>query len=144
MPASIDQLARARPMLDVWAACALLDLQEDAVMARIEDGRIGLAFDISSESARKATVRIFTPCLHAMLAGEPAAPWPLDRALGQILPGKSATIPAARALNCSSSHVMNLLAEGSLRAAAAKRHRTASPFVTRISVLNFLSERRFS
>lgn len=130
-------LTTGRPLLDVWAIGALLNLDEDDVLYRIEDGQLPFAFDISSPGSRNREVRIW----RGSLAGNGARD--LGQAIADILPPTSrlSTVQLKRALSCSSSHVHDLVRDGCFEA-SAKHGLTCSVWVTRTSAAAFLESRR--
>ncbi len=164
------------PMVDVAAVRAALGVNEDEVLDLIEDGQLAWAWDISTEAAEKAEVRILARCVREYqmfgdkdrLAGGNPRDITFEEVVQIVFPGHQ-TRPwvwgreLARAFNCSSDHVLNLIRGGSLcllpghvvpKAVprSTPNHQPAtigwrrgpggSPCVALESVLRFLKERR--
>ncbi len=139
---------RLRPLLSLDHAKAWLDLDERAVLARIEDGRLGLAFDLRVASSARRYVRIYAPCVLALLAGRPQ-PCDLDLACRDILgrfPGPRLRGSAlCSCFNVSSEHILRLVGSGAFRVERpVGRGCYGTPLLSRPSVETFLRERRIA
>jgi len=131
---------RRQPFSSVWQAATLLDCAEKRVYHYIQEGRLPLAFDISSPACQRACLRLATA---SVLALQRHAPPPADLALflAAVLPETQFSYKApqlARLLQCDVDHVYHLIEAGLLEdVGSSTRYR-----VPRVSVMRFLGERR--
>ena len=155
-------LGSCRPLLNVNAVMALLDLDEDAVLYLIEDGQLGFAFNIADAGAGARELRIWKGALARMTMdqGSRSKEEPeLDEVISAILPpaldlgprtlglGSGATLRVepdlTRAFNCSATHVNDLIGQKELQEVVnPNRKATQTRVVTRASVALFLERRR--
>ena len=140
------QRASVRPLLSIDAAKAILNRDEDAILALIESGRIAWAFDIRSPGAARSCVRIYRDSVFNLLPTTFSATGPratLQDVIGEVLPkprGESIASPSlAIRLNCSSTHVHQLARAGSFHFGRPKAGQTAPVEVDRASVETFLT-----
>jgi hypothetical protein len=135
------------PFATISAARTLLDLDEDEIFERIEDGRILWAFNISaSRGARRKELRILPAALADYKAQRPCQiTW--AQVFRQALPSNKPRFPCrqiSRALNCSDSQVISLIKVRSLRAIRAwRRGAQGAALITRDSFIRFLLRRRW-
>jgi hypothetical protein len=125
---------------------------EDEIMEMIEDGRLRWAFDLRRKNSRKAFVFVLVDSLQKAqdnaidtlsFSNNEDDEW--NRVIEIILPHKKPLIKGSeivKAFSISSQHMMNLVNDRLLVALNSKRRRTATPIITRDSVLKFLKERR--
>ncbi len=125
---------------------------ENEIMEMIEDGRLRWAFDLRRKKSRKAFVFVLVESLQKAqdnaidplsLSNDEEEEW--SRVFEIILPHKKPLIKGSeivKAFSISSQHMMNLVNDRLLVALNSKRRRTATPMITRDSVLKFLKERR--
>ena len=143
----------ARPLVPVAVAMVLADRGEDYVLAAIETGAIGFAWDIRGRAAAAREIRMWRDSLLAWLANpvmeRAAGPVRLqdDRAiLGSLFLHSRPELRGTelqRMFSCGHSHVINLIKDGLLTATTkAGSGPRGSPRITRASVINFLSSRR--
>lgn len=136
---------RTRPTVDVWCVCALLDRREDQVLGMVEDGTLPWAIDIRRARSRRRAVRIWSRCVRSLIAGEAVADMLPEQAVQCLVPGDSPNVSGvqiARAFNCSSTHVNDLVRDGDLRLVHPKTGRTTTPLITRKSLAAFIERRR--
>jgi hypothetical protein len=140
-----------RPLMPISAVMWRLDVQEDQVLELIEEGRLAYAFNIALDRSRARALRILTESVSDYLKGRvrPAddTPEEFERVARQILPGNPVILGTdlCRALNCGSTHVMNLTARGAFQTVPGTKWGTGpggSPRLERGSVLTWLKERR--
>ena len=127
----------------------LVDYNEDEILALIFDHwLLGPAWNIASQKATKRELRVLMLCVRHFkttgkrlkIAGNFAA---------MILPPHTKPFftgqELQRAFNCKSSHIINLLAEGSLEKMPGtdwRPGRGGSPVIARMSVMEFLKARQ--
>lgn len=148
LPLNAQRTTR-RPLVGLRAAVELLDLETtDEVLARIEDGRIGWAWDIGMRNAEcgvrnegRREVRVFRSCLIS-----DSHPLTADAVYNAIVPSHWGTIKAVslrKRWQCSEQLITELIASGELVAiTGASRGSDGSPELTRESVIKFLKSRR--
>jgi hypothetical protein len=139
-------LPAARPLIPVEVAMVLLDRDEDEVLAAIESGVLGWAWNIGCPTAERRELRIWRDSLLALLNGQANPETDLTKILRGVLPNRPVrSTELQRFFSCSSTHVTHLLRDGCLTA-AGRRQREDGPNsftrITRDSVLKFLTERR--
>jgi hypothetical protein len=146
-------LATGRPMHSVNSAMAILDQDEDAVLNLIELGFLAFAFDIRSPKSSKREPRILTESIRSYLRGDhlravvDKSDAALDQALKQLFKHSRPTVRGTeirRAFNCSSQHILDLVAEDCLKRDEKVKLKTvkSSPAIYRSSVISFLKSRR--
>jgi len=129
-----------------------LGISEDEVLEMIEDGRLEWAFDLRRKNSRKAFVFVLLESLQKAQdniinsltsSDDENEEW--NNVIETILPHKKPLIKGSeivKTFSISSQHMMNLVNDGLLVALNAKRRRTATPIITRESVIRFLKDRR--
>ncbi|MGC8743360.1 MAG: hypothetical protein ACP5T0_05730 [Verrucomicrobiia bacterium] len=146
--------AKTRTGLVPLRVCSVaLGVSEIQVMQMIEEGRLRWAFDLRRKTARRAFVLVMAQNLLDIqqegsnpplcLNDKNESDW--NKALQLILPHQKPLIKGSeivRAFSISSQHMMNLVNDGALVALNARRGRTATPVITRDSVIKLLKERR--
>ena len=138
----------------------LLDRDEDEVLAAVESGVLGWAWNIARPGAERRELRIWAPSLLSLLAGgRPEAATPRSQESGAaqpgeelltllrgILPGRDVrSTELQRFFSCSGSHVAHLLQDGCLAPAALRQCEDGPNSFTRVkrdSVVKFLGGRR--
>jgi len=149
-----DAAGKTRSGLVPLRVCSVaLGMSEIQVMQMIEEGRLRWAFDLRRKTARRAFVLVMAQNLFDIqqegsnprlcLNDKNEDDW--DKALQLILPHQKPLIKGSeivRAFSISSQHMMNLVNDGVLVALNARRGRTATPVITRESVIKLLKERR--
>ncbi len=125
---------------------------EDEIMEMIEDGRLQWAFDLRRKNSKKMFVFVLAESLQKAqdnlinrlaFYNDEDKEW--NRVIEIILPHKKPLIKGSeivKAFSISSQHMMNLVNDRLLVALNVKRRRTATPIITRDSIINFLRERR--
>ncbi len=130
---------------------AVLGLSDNEVMRMIYDGRLKWAWDLRRKNAKKAFVFVLSQSLYqAQNTTADSNPIQNDnesweQTLDVILPHKKPLIKGSelvRTFSISSQHMMNLVNDGLLTALNVRRTRTATPVISRDSVIKFLKERR--
>ncbi|MGB9602784.1 MAG: hypothetical protein ACP5MG_11900 [Verrucomicrobiia bacterium] len=132
---------------------AALGVSEGRVMEMIEEGRLRWAWDLRRKQARRAFVFVLAQSLleaqnkdlkpHYTFNDADAEEW--TKVLELVLPHQKPLIKGSeivRAFSISSQHMMNFVNDGVLVALNARRRRTATPVITRDSVIKLLKERR--
>jgi len=141
-------LGTGRPLCSVNAAMFILDLDEDAVLYRIQDGQLPYAFDISDAGCSRE-VRIWRGGLISIIKRLSVPDTiTLEDVIREILPKHPGqTLRATelmRCLNCSSTHIHDLIRSGALAEDwRPDRGQTHTRYVPRISAVEFLRSRRF-
>lgn len=140
-------LSAARPLVPLEACQVLLDRDEDAVLALVEKGDLGWAWDIRTPSAIRREVRVWRESLLELMGADRAEHHGTALAvLDTFLPHRDIRLTEiARWLSCSSSHVSNLLRDGCLALAGERPDHSSVAAVTRVtraSVVSFLDGRR--
>jgi len=156
------------PMVDIAAVRAALGVNEDEVLDLIEDGQLAWAWDISTKGTGKAEMRIFARSVSAYQNAQGglrsvANEFTFDEVVHFVFGLSRPWLwgrEIARAFNCSSEHVLNLVREGSLKLLPGhmvpngkpfrqdagtlgwRRGPGGSPCVAYESVLRFLKARR--
>lgn len=139
-----------RPLVPVVVAQVLLDLREDAVLAQIESGNLGWAWDIRRPGAVRRDVRVWRTSILSLWATG------VSRVGGPDLDGLTVTdtwLPhrdvrvseLARWWSCSGDHVLNLVKDGLLAVSGERPEWTgvgSSTRITRGSVVAMLEHRR--
>ena len=134
----------------------LVDYNEDEVLALIFDHWcLGPAWNIASKDATKRELRVLMAGVrHFKALGEKSdSKFTIteDRAHALIFPGGRLQRPffsgleLQQAFNCKSSHIINLLAEGSLKKMPGTTWhpgRGGSPVIARDVAIKFLKDRR--
>jgi hypothetical protein len=125
-------------------------LDEDDVLAQIEEtGGLAWAWNIASDLSGAREVRVLTRCVeHFSTTGKPLK-WSFERVLDEIFAGfDKAFLQGTRVklmLNCSSTHVINLILAKALKTVPGTSWNTGpagSPVITRESFVQFLNDRR--
>lgn len=138
-------LTAGRPLVPVDVAMFVLDLADhDQVLAQIETGEIGWAWDISSPGAERREVRIFWACL---LTAPAARASRAERDVySQVVPSHWGRVRASslyRRFACSQELIARLITAGAfVPLTNASRGPDGSPEVTRDSVIRFLQSRK--
>lgn len=140
-----------RPLLPMETAMVSLDLDEDAILGLIEQGKLLWAFNVASPGARKRQPRIWARSLvhYVLRFPQPAAPeYSEASVIRSLLPHEKLvlTCPELRRLFCvSQGHIANLIR---LRALEGLNDPHQGPSgvarVSRASVVDFLSKRRMT
>ena len=146
------ELPTTRPLVAISVAMVLADRGEDYVLGAIETGAIAWAWDIRGKSAAAREIRIWRESLLGWLRDPlaslraPARTEDEAEVVGALFPHSRAEVRGTevqRMFSCGHSHVMNLIADGLLKAnSEAGPGPTGSPRITRGSVVGFLIGRR--
>ena len=111
-PPATMLVQRSKPLLPVRAVMGLIDLNDDQVLALIEDGQLAWAFDVrlDPKRGRKRELRILPAAVSAYLRGERCSlEW--SDVLPLLLPHDEPVILSrdiTRVLNVSGTHTYNL------------------------------------
>jgi len=144
-----EQVMVRRPMVDLGAAMAMLDLNEQQLRREIERGRIKWAFNLGVGTRNH--VRILVRSLARYGYRTLIQPATAEGVADMVLPRESALAGTVRgtelqfALNIRSQHVTRLLDAGLIAESAesqAGRGRFGSAVITRESVVRLLAVRR--
>lgn len=128
------------PLVPVAGLRALMGVDEDTVLAHIEDGQLPFAFDLAMPGARRAELRVWRGCIEKKSAT-------LAEVLQDVLGPSPLPTLNVRTLRhrwvCSSTHVHHLIEAGLLAEVGGEgRKKTNTRNVTRTSAERFLTERR--
>lgn len=140
------RLPTGRPLLPMEAVMAVLDRDEDDVTMLIEQGALGVAFDIAGKNSSRRDVRVWRESvLHYARKTGPAPDF--GWSIRDILkPREQQYIRATEIkdrFTCSSTHVLQLLADGLIAGDPPRRRGPgSSPQILRNSVAAFLQSRR--
>ena len=148
-----ELFARYRaPVLTLNAACGVTGLPEHALLDAVDCGQV-IAWNIATQDAGRRELRILAGSAEAFHRAECAAGYECEMdpaaAIAAVLRGSgdrpwiTGTL-FARLLRCSSNHVLNLVAEGSLKllpGTKVERGWNGAPRLTRESVHEFLRTR---
>lgn len=137
------------PLWPVAAAVAWLRQPEAQILAWVDAGRVGWAWNLGRRAARHREIRLWFRSLEALKLGvpEPDHLTPdevADAVIGHARPTLRA-VEVAALLNCHRSTVTRFLVEGELRAAETGRPRRgphSSVSITRDSLVKLLVDRR--
>jgi hypothetical protein len=136
------ELQFKRPLIDICAAVAVLDMSRDQIVELVEDGTLEWSFNVGL-STRRRCIRILSESVTRFLQVRRDA-MDFQTVFATILPGQSETTLAskiARAFNVDAYLIIRLLRAGLLKKVGQTVGRqTAS--VTRQSVREFLKARR--
>ena len=139
---------RSKPLLPIRGVVSLIDRNEDAVLALIEQGQIAWAWDVSLDGkrARSKELRVLPAAVANYMTGRPCTLEWAD-VLGMLIPADARTLATpevSRLLNASHTHVFALGGRKLLRHCSSWRTGPggAARFSTE-SVVNFLRNRRF-
>jgi len=144
-----EQVMVRRPMVDLGAAMAMLDLTEQQLKREIERGRVKWAFNLGV--GQRNHVQILVRALAHYGDRTIILPATVEGVAAMVLPPESATSGTVRgtelqfALNIRSQHVAKLIEAGLVDEASesqAGRGRFGSPIITRASVARLLARRR--
>ena len=144
-----EQVMVRRPMVDLGAAMAMLDLSEHQLKREIERGRVKWAFNLGV--GQRNHVQILVRSLAHYGDRTIILPATVEGVAAMVLPPESATSGSVRgtelqfALNIRSQHVAKLIEAGLVDEAGesqAGRGRFGSPIITRASVVRLLARRR--
>lgn len=151
------RLPTGRPLVPVSACMVVLDRNEDDVLMLIDEGHLTVAFDIASRRAARREIRVWRESILLYAANDYAAMARATDALAADLAPALDAILAPRAMEhirareladrftCSSTHVLQLVEEGSITGPAPKgRGPNSSPRIVRNSVAAFLQSRRIT
>lgn len=145
---SCDQARpRPRPTVCLNGAAQRVGEDEHRILARIEEGSISHAWDISAGGGARRAARVLVACLDR-LEGSRLEEVTDEEAELLLVPEDLERVPGPRVawgLNCASGHVLNLVAAGELTIAAGsicRRGPGGSPAVTADSFRSFLRRRR--
>ena len=137
-----------KPMLPVRGAVALLDKDEDGVVALLEDGSLPWAWNIALNpvTGQKKELRILSACVASYMRGQECRlTWrDVERMLvppaGAVLLGRE----GQRLLNCSGTHLYTLAARKALKLLSKpKCARNGSARIELASWAEFLRARRW-
>lgn len=124
----------------------LLDQDQDAVLALIEDGHLAWAWDIRSREAERREVRIWRESLISHLAGHRQPDLDELTVIDSILPhfGPDIRSPQLQRLfTASQGHIGNLIDQGLIHGLnEATTGKNGFVRVSRDSIVNFLRRRR--
>lgn len=144
---SVEQ-TRALVSLDV-VKTELMDYTEDQILTFVfamSNGlpMLGPVWNIATEKAKRAERRVLMACVREFKAGKVPARLTKAQCLEAILPHAKPFLTGMelqRAFNCSSTHIMNLIAEERLATVNREWHpgRNGSPLITHASVIQFLT-----
>jgi len=144
-----EQVMVRRPMVDLGAAMAMLDLSEQQLTREIERGRVKWAFNLGVGARHH--VQILVRALAHYTDRTVILPVTVQGVADMVLPPESAASGTVRgtelqfALNIRSQHVAKLIEAGLVDEASesqAGRGRFGSPTITRESVVRLLASRR--
>jgi hypothetical protein len=144
-----EQVLVRRPMVDLGAAMAMLDLSEQQLRHEIQRGRIKWAFNLGVGARNH--VRILVRSLAKYGNRTLIQPATVEGVADMVLPRESAATGAVRgtelqfALNIRSQHVTRLLDAGLIEEASDSQlgsGRFGSASITRASVVQLLARRR--
>lgn len=126
-------------------ACRALTLRnEDFILAAVESGRLGPAFDIANRGSAARDLRIWPAGLRTLATPDQAAPLPNAEEVLDILFPKSRdrfrVSEVTIALTCTSSHLSNL-GEARLIRVIKGNYITAASWVEAVSLRKFLLSR---
>lgn len=139
------------PFMTVDAVKGALVVDEDEVLELISAGELRWAFDLRTAKAKRAEVRIFAPCVQeAQLRAQGVAitdyAGSIDEVIDWVFPHKRPVLRATEIderWNMSSTHIHNLIREGSLQAVAGTGDGVnQTPLVKRESAIAFLKGRQ--
>ncbi len=133
----------ALPLVTVETVRAVLDMDEDQVLALIGQRRLR-AFDLRTPGARRSCMRVFAPSISAYQRGRQGQSRLMDEidwVIGSRLKPVASAAELARRCNVSATHLHNLLSCGCLRIVQSGDGINLSPLVARASVEEFLSSR---
>jgi hypothetical protein len=144
-----EQVTFRRPMVDLGAAMAMLDLNEQQLRREIEQGRIRWAFNlgVGARTHVQILVRSLAKCGDRTII-QPAT---VEGVADMVLPAESVATGTVRgtelqfALNIRSQHVTRLLDAGLIAEAEESQvfsGRAGSPVIMRASVVRLLALRR--
>lgn len=145
-----SRLTYRLPMTSIDGAKPLLGMNEDEIMALIDEGKIRWAWDLACQSRAARFVRILNRSLVCYEKPFLAQPETLAQVIELILPpvskitGTVRGTELQRACNVSSTHVINLVEAKIICAKDWKRGPNGSPLITRSSVVRLLTDRRIA
>ncbi len=136
------------PLMSVETARACLaDASEDDVLRMIESRELEWAWDIAGKGSRRRQLRILSECVAQRQNGH-ATKLPFEEVMQLIFGAPRYYVTGKEiyaALNCCSTHGMNLLHDGALQCLPRSEWRTGpkgSPHVLWTSLAEFMKERR--
>lgn len=125
-----------RPLMRLETASYLLALPEREAMARVEDGRLSIAWDVRCRSSRAVCARVLARCINGPVPESAAYAW---------LPSFNPSVSRlAQLLDVNTQHIRYLIKDGFLLESGARRHRHEAQYVCRSSLLKFLKSRRLA
>lgn len=135
------------PLVGIKFASAVLGCDVSQVKARIENGVILYAFDVSRARGARPCIRIFSPCLAEDWSATAPRFSSLSSVIDTILPFESnpSTWQLSKRFNCSPNHTLNLLRARRIKPAKPSSCRPGpggSPRVELGSARAFLASRR--
>ena len=156
----LPRIRFCRPLVDLAATAAALDLDREHAVALIEDGRLEWAWNMARRGSKARTIRVLAASIETLQrhrsnpsrTGE--SDW--EYVFGLILPGgqvrpgivaKTSTIELAGRFMLDGSFVHQLLRDGEfepIKGTRCRRGRHGSPEVTIASVQSFLKRRRIA
>lgn len=131
------------PVVCLQTARSVLGVSEDKVLRLVEDGSL-MAWDLRSPGSKRELLRILTLSLRSHSDGLGAIRPNDTEALSRLVPWPSPTVLASRLasnLVVSSTHIANLVREGSLQAATKRIRAKDSLPILRESAVAFLTKR---
>lgn len=130
----------------------LVDYDEDELIAlAFDELKLGPVWNIAKRKARARELRFLTSAIRRFKLNGGRRPQKISEAeiLREILPQTGKPFFSGKeiqkSLNCSSTHLMNLISERSLRTQPGRKWHSGtggSPLITRVSFEQFLTARR--
>jgi hypothetical protein len=144
-------LRTSRPLVPLDAVMCLLEKTEDEALFLVESGALPVAFNLASEGSRKRQLAVWRVCFWEYKSSGFSADRETGEALADIVPGHRAEFrlrEVTMMLSAKADHVRDLVAQGSLvvqglRPVPAMGPKS-SPYITRTSILKFLTDRRIA
>ena len=142
------------PMMDIRAVRGTLrDLDEDDILELISAKALRWAFDLRSNQANRAEVRVFAPCVEEYQSKADSRELKaerefstIDQVIDWIFPFKRPALKATelkRQWNTGSTHIHNLIRDGLLQAVPGTGDKVnQTPTVLRASAVEFLKARQ--
>jgi hypothetical protein len=148
-----DAQIEARPasrrtrLIPIRGVMPIVDRDEDAVLALIEDGQLRWAFDVAlTKGQRTKELRVFPKCIGDFVAGRECKIG-FEEVAAAMTRGESQALPATEiiaALNVSCTHAYNLIHRGELKqVSVGLRGPRESARVAVESFVRFLRERAY-
>jgi hypothetical protein len=144
-------LRTSRPLVPLDAVMCLLEKTEDEALELMESGALPVAFNLASSGARKRQLAVWRVCFWEYKEAGFAADRETEIVLKDIVPGHRLDFRLTEVKNmfCAKpDHVRALLAQGQLAVQGLRPVPAlgpkSSPYITRTSILKFLTDRRIA